>query len=243
MSHELRTPLNAILGFSEVMKGEVFGPHSNASYKEYSADIHSSGQHLLNLINEILDLSRIEAGKYELKEEALSIAAVVEDAHHMLKLRSKAKAQTIREVVEPDLPRVWADERAIRQIVLNLLTNAIKFTPQGGEIVIKAGWTKSGGQYVSVVDSGPGIPEDELPTVMESFGRGSLALKTAEQGTGLGLPIVKGLVELHGGVFNLNSRLRIGTEVTFTIPAERVMDTLPAVHDVKSAQQPRPRAA
>jgi two-component system cell cycle sensor histidine kinase PleC len=240
MSHELRTPLNAILGFSEVMKGEVFGPHSNASYKEYSADIHSSGQHLLNLINEILDLSRIEAGKYELKEEALSLAAVVEDAHHMLKLRSKAKAQTIREVVEPDLPRVWADERAIRQIVLNLLTNAIKFTPQGGEIVIKAGWTKSGGQYVSVVDSGPGIPEDELPTVMESFGRGSLALKTAEQGTGLGLPIVKGLVELHGGVFNLNSRLRIGTEVTFTIPAERVMDTLPAVHD---GQATRIRAA
>jgi two-component system cell cycle sensor histidine kinase PleC len=243
MSHELRTPLNAILGFSEVMKGEVFGPHSTESYKEYSADIHSSGQHLLNLINEILDLSRIEAGKYELKEEALSLAAVVEDAHHMLKLRSKAKAQTIREVVEPDLPRVWADERAIRQIVLNLLTNAIKFTPQGGEIVIKAGWTKSGGQYVSVVDSGPGIPEDELPTVMESFGRGSLALKTAEQGTGLGLPIVKGLVELHGGVFNLNSRLRIGTEVTFTIPAERVMDTLPAVHDANGVRSARHRAA
>jgi two-component system cell cycle sensor histidine kinase PleC len=231
MSHELRTPLNAILGFSEVMKGEVFGPHSNESYKEYSSDIHSSGQHLLNLINEILDLSRIEAGKYELKEEAVSLAAVVEDAHHMLKLRAKAKSQTIREMVEPDLPRVWADERAIRQIVLNLLTNAIKFTPQGGEITIKAGWTASGGQYVSVVDSGPGIPEEELPTVMESFGRGSLALKTAEQGTGLGLPIVKGLVELHGGVFNLNSRLRIGTEVTFTIPAERVMDTLPAVHE------------
>ncbi len=123
----------------------------------------------------------------------MSLAAIVEDAHHMLKLRAKAKTQTIREAIEPDLPRVWADERAIRQIVLNLLTNAIKFTPQAGEIVIKAGWTSSGGQYVSVVDSGPGIPEEELPTVMESFGRGSLALKTAEQGTGLGLPIVRAL--------------------------------------------------
>jgi len=127
------------------------------------------------------------------------------------------------------LPRLWADERALRQIVLNLLSNAVKFTPPGGEIWLKVGWTASGGQYVSVKDSGPGIPEDELGTVLSSFGRGSLAIKTAEQGSGLGLPIVKGLVELHGGQFQLSSKPREGTEVVVTLPAARVMDTLPPV--------------
>lgn len=237
MSHELRTPLNAILGFSEVMKNEIFGAHANAAYKEYSADIHGSGEHLLNLINEILDLSRIEAGKYELNEEALSLAGVVDDCRHMLNLRAKAKGQTIREAVEPDLPKVWADERAIRQVVLNILSNAIKFTPQGGEISIKVGWTANGGQYVSVTDTGPGIPEDEIPVVLQTFGRGSLAIKTAEQGSGLGLPIVKGLIDLHGGGFHLKSKPRAGTEVTITLPAARVMDTLAAL------PEPETRAA
>ena len=234
MSHELRTPLNAILGFSEVMKNEIFGEHANGAYKEYSADIHGSGQHLLNLINEILDLSRIEAGKYELNEEALSLGGIVDDCQHMLALRAKAKGQSIRALSEPDLPRVWADERAIRQVVLNVLSNAIKFTPQGGEITIKVGWTATGGQYVSVADTGPGIPENEIPIVMQSFGRGSLAIKTAEQGSGLGLPIVKGLIDLHGGGFSLKSRPRAGTEVTITLPAERVMDTLAALPEPKS---------
>ncbi|MGO4740777.1 sensor histidine kinase [Bosea sp. 2KB_26] len=229
MSHELRTPLNAILGFSEVMKNEIFGVHANPAYKEYSGDIHGSGQHLLNLINEILDLSRIEAGKYALNEEALSLAGVVDECRHMLKLRAKAKGQTIREAAEPDLPKVWADERAIRQAVLNILSNAIKFTPQGGDITIKVGWTANGGQYVSVTDTGPGIPEDEIPIVLQTFGRGSLAIKTAEQGSGLGLPIVKGLLDLHNGGFHLKSRPRAGTEVTITLPPERVMDTLAAL--------------
>ena len=237
MSHELRTPLNAILGFSEVMKNEIFGAHANTAYKEYSSDIHGSGQHLLNLINEILDLSRIEAGRYELNEEAISLMGVVDDCRHMLAMRAKAKGQTIRELAEPELPRVWADERAIRQVVLNILSNAIKFTPQGGEISIKIGWTAAGGQYVTVTDTGPGIPENEIPIVMQSFGRGSLAIKTAEQGSGLGLPIVKGLIELHGGGFHLKSKPRAGTEVTITLPAERVMDALPAL------PEPRVRAA
>ncbi len=229
MSHELRTPLNAILGFSEVMKNEVFGAHANAAYKEYSGDIHGSGQHLLNLINEILDLSRIEAGKYELSEEALSLAGIVDDCAHMLNLRAKAKGQVIRQAVEPDLPKIWADERAIRQAVLNILSNAIKFTPQGGEISVKVGWTATGGQYVSITDTGPGIPEHEIPIVLQTFGRGSLAIKTAEQGSGLGLPIVKGLIDLHNGGFSLKSKPRAGTEVTITLPAERVMDTLAAL--------------
>lgn len=223
MSHELRTPLNAILGFSEVMKTEVFGAHSVPAYKEYSADIHNSGVHLLGLINEILDLSRIEAGRYELNEESVSLPAIVEDCHHLLKLRASNRGITVHEVFEADLPRLWADERALRQICLNLLSNAIKFTPQGGEIWLKVGWTASGGQYMSVKDTGAGIPEEEIPIVLASFGQGSNSIKSAEQGAGLGLPIAKSLVDLHGGTFVLKSKLRIGTEVIVTFPPERVV--------------------
>jgi two-component system cell cycle sensor histidine kinase PleC len=223
MSHELRTPLNAILGFSEVMKTEVFGEHSVPAYKEYSADIHNSGVHVLGLINEILDLSRIEAGRYELNEESISLAGIVEDCHHLLKMRAANRGITIHEMFEVDLPRLWADERAVRQICLNLLSNAIKFTPQGGDIWLRVGWTARGGQYMSVKDTGPGIPEEEIPVVLASFGQGSNSIKSAEQGAGLGLPIAKSLIDLHGGTFNLKSKLRIGTEVIVTFPPERVV--------------------
>ena len=238
MSHELRTPLNAILGFSEVMKTEVFGAHAVPAYKEYSADIHNSGVHLLGLINEILDLSRIEAGRYELNEESVSLVAIVEDCHHLLKLRASNRGITIHEIAEPDMPRLWADERAIRQICLNLLSNAIKFTPQGGEIWLKVGWTASGGQYVSVKDTGAGIPEEEIPVALASFGQGSNSIKSAEQGAGLGLPIAKSLVDLHGGTFTLKSKLRIGTEVVVTFPPERVVAAMAPI-----AEQAPPIAA
>ena len=238
MSHELRTPLNAILGFSEVMKSEIFGAHAVPVYKEYSADIHNSGVHLLNLINEILDLSRIEAGRYELNEEAVSLVHVVADCHHLLKLRATSRGITIHEVFEQAMPRLWADERAIRQVVLNLLSNSIKFTPQGGEIWLKAGWTASGGQYLSVKDSGSGIPEDEIPVVLASFGQGSNSIKSAEQGAGLGLPIAKNLIDLHGGTFTLKSKLRIGTEVIVTFPPERVMSALAPLSDDSPPLQP-----
>jgi two-component system, cell cycle sensor histidine kinase PleC len=239
MSHELRTPLNAILGFSEVMMGEIFGVHAVPMYKDYSADIHSSGVHLLNLINEILDLSRIEAGRYELNEEAVSLHRVVEDCHHLMKLRAGNRGITLHEVFEPDMPRLWADERAVRQICLNLLSNAIKFTPQGGEIWLKVGWTASGGQYMSVKDTGPGIPEEEIPVVLASFGQGSNSIKSAEQGAGLGLPIAKNLIDLHGGTFTLRSKLRIGTEVIVTFPPERVMAALAPIADGSPPIQPR----
>jgi two-component system cell cycle sensor histidine kinase PleC len=243
MSHELRTPLNAILGFSEVMKTEVFGAHAVAAYKEYSADIHSSGQHLLKLINEVLDLSRIEAGRYELNEEAVSLTAVVEDCHHLLRLRAENRGIAIHKVFEPNLPRIWADERAVRQVCLNLLSNAVKFTPPGGEIWLKVGWTASGGQYMSVKDTGPGIPDEEISVVMSKFGQGSNAIKSAEQGTGLGLPIAKNLIELHGGTFTLKSKVRIGTELIATFPPERVMAALAPITEAPPMQPPEPTDA
>jgi two-component system cell cycle sensor histidine kinase PleC len=162
-------------------------------------------------------------------------------------MRARNRGLTIHELYEESMPRIWADERAIRQIVLNLLSNAIKFTPQGGEIWLKVGWTASGGQYVSVKDSGPGIPEDEIPIVLASFGQGSNSIKSAEQGAGLGLPIAKSLVELHGGSFALKSKLRIGTEVIITFPPERVMSALAPLAQpapsIRPEAEPEPAAA
>ncbi len=242
MSHELRTPLNAILGFSEVMRAEIFGPHGVAAYKDYSGDIHNSGVHLLGVINEILDLSRIEAGRYELNEEPVTLAQVVAECSHLLQIRAKNRSLTIHEMFEAEMPRLWADERAVRQICLNLLSNAIKFTPPGGEIWLKVGWTASGGQYLSVKDSGPGIPEEEIPIVLASFGQGSNSIKSAEQGAGLGLPIAKSLIDLHNGTFTLKSKLRIGTEVIVTFPPERVMAALAPLAEPTPPIAPRPQA-
>jgi two-component system cell cycle sensor histidine kinase PleC len=239
MSHELRTPLNAILGFSEVMNSEVLGPLSNPTYREYAGDIHRSGVHLLNLINEILDLSRIEAGRYELSEEALSLLDVAEDCIGMVQLRARAKDITIRQQFENGMPQVWADEKSIRQVILNLLSNAVKFTPQGGEVTVKLGWTAGGGQYLAIKDNGPGIPEDEIPVVLSAFGQGSIAIKSAEQGTGLGLPIVQAILAKHDGQFVLRSKLREGTEAIAILPATRVMQSIPAVAETPSLERRR----
>jgi two-component system cell cycle sensor histidine kinase PleC len=227
MSHELRTPLNAILGFSEVMKSEILGPMENKSYKEYAGNIHDSGRHLLHLINEILDLSRIEAGRYELQEQPVRLIDVAEDCHRLLKLRAESKGLDIALELDQDLPQIWVDERAIRQICLNLLSNALKFTPKGGRITLRLAATGDGGQMLSVKDTGPGIPKDEIPKVLQAFGQGSLAHQTAEGGTGLGLPIVQNLVELHGGKFELRSELRRGTEALVMLPKGRVMAAMP----------------
>jgi two-component system, cell cycle sensor histidine kinase PleC len=234
MSHELRTPLNAIIGFSEVLKSELLGPHQVPQYKEYAGDIHASGQHLLNLINELLDLSRIEAGKYELNEEAVSLIDIAEDCRRMVEIRAKSKGIDLSFAAGPNLPKLWGDERAIRQVVLNLLSNAIKFTPQSGKVALMVSRSADGGQMISVRDNGPGIPDNEIETVLSSFGQGSLAQKTAEQGAGLGLPIVQKIMELHQGRFDLFSKLRFGTEVIATFPRARVMDALAPVVEKKS---------
>ena len=237
MSHELRTPLNAILGFSEVMSNEVLGPMNNRSYLEYANDIHESGQHLLELINEILDLSRIEAGRYQLNEEPISLHSVVEECCHMMELRARKKDIRLVRQMETRLPLLLADERAVRQITLNLMSNALKFAPAGSEVRIRVGWTAGGGQYISVKDSGPGIPADEIPIVLSAFGQGTIAIKNAEQGTGLGLPIVQGLLKIHDGDFQLHSKLREGTEAIAVFPAARVMDPLPALPTRQNAQR------
>ncbi len=249
MSHELRTPLNAILGFSEVMKSEILGPMQNQSYKEYAGNIHDSGRHLLHLINEILDLSRIEAGRYELHEEPVRLSDVAEDCHRLLKLRAESKGLVIELEFEDRLAQIWGDERAMRQICLNLLSNALKFTPKGGRITVRVAPTPNGGQLLSVKDTGPGIPKDEITKVMQAFGQGSLAHQTAEGGTGLGLPIVKNLVELHGGTFELRSELRKGTEAIMHLPMTRVLQSMPPLqplgrerHRPVSGSQPPPAA-
>ncbi|MEM7291194.1 MAG: HAMP domain-containing sensor histidine kinase, partial [Pseudomonadota bacterium] len=222
MSHELRTPLNAVIGFSEMMKDEVLGPLENESYREYSSDIHSSGTHLLKLINEILDISRIEAGKHHLEEQTLSLVSVVDQARHIMEVKARQKNVKLLTHYDEALATVWIDERAIYQVTLNLLSNALKFTPSGGTITLKVGWTAKGGQYISVKDTGPGIPENEIPVVLSSFGQGSIAIKDAEQGTGLGLTIVQSLLHMHQGRFDLKSKLREGTEAIAYLPKDRV---------------------
>lgn len=231
MSHELRTPLNAIIGFSEVLKSELLGPHEVPQYKEYAGDIHSSGLHLLTLINDLLDLSRIEAGKYELNEEAVALIDVAEDCRRMLEIRARAKEVDLVVEYDENLSRIWGDERAIRQVILNLLSNAIKFTPQSGKVELCIKRSDDGGQFISVKDTGPGIPQEEIATVLSSFGQGSLAQKTAEQGAGLGLPIVQKIMDLHQGRFDLFSKLRFGTEVIATFPRARAMDAIAAVSE------------
>ncbi|MET0409263.1 MAG: HAMP domain-containing sensor histidine kinase [Hyphomicrobium sp.] len=226
MSHELRTPLNAIMGFSEVMEKELLGPIGSDVYRDYAHSIYQSGDHLLSIINEILDLSRIEAGRYDLSEEAIRLTDIAEDCQRLVKIKADAKALMIVEDFSPDLSQVWADPRAMRQICLNLLSNALKFTPKGGRVTLIVGHTQDGGQFLTVADTGPGIPKDEIPRVLQAFGQGSLAHETAEGGTGLGLPIVQNLIQLHGGTFDLQSELRRGTEVTITLPPQRVLQTV-----------------
>lgn len=239
MSHELRTPLNAILGFSEVMKNEVLGPLENDTYREYISDIYRSGDHLLHLINEILDLSRIEAGRYALNEEPVSMRNIAEDCIAMVELKAQNKDINITAQFERVLPLVWADERSIRQVILNLLSNAVKFTPASGTIHMKVGWTAGGGQYVSVKDDGPGIPEEEIPVVLSAFGQGSIAIKSAEQGTGLGLPIVQAILAEHGGEFILKSKLREGTEAIAILPRNRILMDAPSIETPSAPKSKR----
>ena len=224
MSHELRTPLNAILGFSEILSHEMFGPHMVEAYKNYAHDIHSSGHYLLNLINDILDLSRIEAGRQEMQEEPVDLQKSVDEALHVVEMRAGQRRQSVFANLEPGLPKLLVDKRSLQQMWLNLLSNAVKFTPDGGKIEAKAWRGPAGSLCISVKDNGPGIPSRDMEAAMGAFTRGTYATNKAIDGAGLGLPIVKGLITIHDGDMKIHSSPGAGTEVVVTFPAKRVLD-------------------
>tara|TARA_R110002110_G_scaffold179197_4_gene384585 strand:- start:7048 stop:8580 length:1533 start_codon:yes stop_codon:yes gene_type:complete len=227
MSHELRTPLNAIIGFSEVMASEIFGKHANPTYKEYANDINRSGQHLLGLINDVLDLSRIEAGRFQITEEDVSITELAEDSRRILEIRAQAQHVTIVEDYEPGLPVVHGDARALRQTWINLLTNAIKFSPPGSDVRMFIRMDPNGELRFGVHDNGPGIAETEIEKVLHAFTQGASGLAQPGKGSGLGLSIVKGLMDIHGGSFELKSQLGAGTQAECTLPPQRLRPFLP----------------
>ncbi len=222
MSHELRTPLNAILGFSEIMKGEVFGPVGSPQYVEYAGHIHSSGEHLLGLINDVLDLSRIEAGRFVIKAAEIDLRDQIASALNLFAVRAAEGKLDLKREIEPNLPLLIADERALRQIILNLISNAVKFTPEHGTVTVFARRGTHGGMDIGVTDTGAGIAQHDLTYVFEAFGQGQHDVTIREKGTGLGLPIVKGLVEAHGGQVHLTSEVGKGTTVIATFPRERM---------------------
>jgi two-component system cell cycle sensor histidine kinase PleC len=223
MSHELRTPLNAILGFSEIIKDRTFGDSAMDRYAEYGNHIHFSGKHLLGLIGDILDLSKIEAGKRELDEADIDLAQVARDAFNFVEPQAARKNLTLTLEAHASAI-VCADERALRQIVANLLSNAVKFTPEAGSITLRIARDGQGGITLAVADTGIGIRPEDMKKVLESFGQARHDVtNTDERGTGLGLPIVKGLIELHGGTLTLRSAPGEGTTVTITLPPERVI--------------------
>jgi PAS domain S-box-containing protein len=224
MSHELRTPLNAIVGFSDVMLTQVMGPLGNPRYHEYIGDIHRSGLQLLGLIDDLLDLSRIDAGKAHLIEQNISIRHVVTEACRMVGLQAKQFGIDVTIKIPVDLSLVFGDERRIMQIVLNLLSNAIKFTPPNGTICVYAELSV-GELLLKVSDTGIGIAAEDLPKVLERFGQVDGTLSRKHKGTGLGLPLVKELIELHGGWINIESEVDVGTVVTVAFPRERVIKT------------------
>ncbi len=221
MSHELRTPLNAILGFSEIIATKAMGPAAMEQYSEYGGYIHSSGEHLLSLINDILDLAKIESGRLSLREAELDLRVSMDDVAHMMGPRAVAGGLTLAVHVERAFPNVLADERAVRQILVNLASNAIKFTQPGGRVTAFANVLLDGSLAFGIDDSGIGIPPDEHAKVFESFGQGRHDAILADKGTGLGLPIVKGLAEAHGGRVTLQSAPNEGTRITVVLPRER----------------------
>jgi signal transduction histidine kinase len=220
MSHELRTPLNAIIGFSEIIKDGLFGA-AMERYTDYAADIFMSGKHLLDIINDILDVSKIEAGQMELYEENVDVSRVIESVVKLL--RQKIDIANVSLIVEEDgLPLIRADERKLKQIMMNLLSNAIKFTPEGGNIAILTSFDPQGDVIIEVRDTGIGMASDDIPKALAAFGQVDSRIARKHEGTGLGLPLVKALVEIHGGRFALSSELGRGTRAVVVLPKARV---------------------
>ena len=216
MSHDLRTPLNAILGFAEIISHQHFGPNAD-KYQEYAEDIYSSGELLLSLVNDILDLSALEAGKRSLDKENISIPDIVTECEKIVEGRAQSHGVDLVTEVPKDLPPLYVDRRAAKQILLNLLTNSVKFTPKGGKVTLRT--IAANGHYtIEVSDTGSGIPADKLATITDPFVRADTDPHTSQEGTGLGLTIVKSLVDLHDGELDIKSTVGKGTTVTVTLP-------------------------
>lgn len=222
MSHELRTPLNAIIGFSEIMENEILGPLGTTQYKGYVADITESAHHLLALINDILDAAKIESGRMVLSDETIHPRAILEAVGRLMMPRAARGNLTLRVEASPDLPALVADPVKLKQILINLASNAIKFTPAGGRIVLRAESTETDALLFQISDTGIGIPADKIEQAMAPFCQIDSPINRRFEGTGLGLPLAKSLAELHGGVFTLVSEPDVGTTVTIRLPAERV---------------------
>jgi len=226
MSHELRTPLNAIIGFAEIIKGEMFGPAGQPQYVEYARDIYDSGELLLSLINDILDMSKIEAGKRTLSETVLNVEKVVESAVRLVAARAKTGKLHLHFNVAKDLPPLRGEEKALKQILTNLLTNAIKFTPEGGDVTLTAALDGSRRIFMCIEDTGIGIAPDDIAIALAPFGQIESVLSRKNQGTGLGLPMAVALTKLHDGTLDLKSKVGNGTVATVTFPIERVVHSL-----------------
>ncbi len=218
MSHELRTPLNAILGFAEIIAQECFGRVGNPKYKDYARDIHTSGAHLLSLINDLLDVAKIEAGRMEIRANPLDARGMFEAAFKLVGAKADEKRQSLTLLVEPSCPPLYADERALKQILINLVSNAVKFTPEDGHIEVVASGSRDGFFQLMVRDDGPGIPKDKLDQIFLPFSRVDNRYDRQSGGTGLGLALVKGLAELHGGRAWIESELGHGSAVFVALP-------------------------
>jgi two-component system cell cycle sensor histidine kinase PleC len=227
MSHELRTPLNAIIGFSEVLSTELFGPHGVARYLEYSKDIHGAGNHLLALINDILDLSKSEAGKMEIYPEEISVEDLFADCKRLIASRAAEQRINLQSEINGQNLRLNVDRLRMKQILLNLLSNAVKFTPAGGWVILSASVKDDGGVCLSVADTGIGMAPESIPLALEPFRQIDSPMSRTVEGTGLGLSLVKTLVEQHGGTLDIESALDKGTTVQVNLPARAVVAETP----------------
>jgi two-component system cell cycle sensor histidine kinase PleC len=218
LSHELRKPLNSVLGFSEVMLNEVFGPLGDRRYREYIESIRGSGTHLLGLINDVLDMSRLDAGELCLSREELRPGDLIAEAVRAISLQAEAADVSLIEDIEPWLPAIHADRRRIRQVLVNLLTNAVKFTLPEGTVRISA-FRHGDNLAIQVADTGIGMAADDIPKALERFSQTDSRQARKSEGAGLGLPLAKQLTELHGGLFEVQSTPGAGTKVTVIFPA------------------------
>ncbi len=236
MSHELRTPLNAIIGFSEMIRDGAFGPVGSAKYIEYAGDIHESGAHLLELINDILDLSKVEAGEISLNEEIVDLARVARACVRLVDARAQANNLALEVDIAENLPHLFADERKVKQILINLLSNAIKFTEPGGRVSLRVAPRADRAIEMEVADTGIGIAPEDIEQVMKPFFQVDSRLARKYEGTGLGLPLCKSLVALHGGGLKLESEVGVGTRVVIVFPALRTRELLPHSHELAPRQ-------